>query len=110
VGEVKAEGGMMEAKTAEATREYFRDRIPNLEECALCLGELDVEENKRGIVEFMDGCYWICNKCRKVVGKVLDMTQVEDYCETDIPPYYKKSRRHWLKYLEKEHQISISVT
>jgi len=94
-------------RTAEETRNYLRDRIPSLKECVLCRGDIDEKEEDRGIMEFMDGWFWICSKCRKIVGGTLDMTQVEDLCTTDIPPYYKRSRKHWLKYLERKHQIKI---
>ncbi len=94
-------------ETAEATRKHFRDRIPNLKECVLCLGDIDKQEEDRGIIEFMDGWFWICSKCRKIVGDTLDLTQADNWYKTDIPPYYKRSRKYWLKYLEKEHQITI---
>lgn len=94
--------------TAEETRNHFRDRIPDLKECVLCCGNIDADEESRGIIEFMDGWFWICSKCRKVVGGILDMTQVDDWADTDIPPYYKRSRKSWLNYLEKELEIIIA--
>lgn len=98
--------GLIMVETAESTRKHFRDVIKNLKECVLCRGDIDEKEDDRGIVEFMDGWFWICSKCRGIVGGKLDMTQVDDWGKADIPPYYKRSRKYLLKYLEEEHQIN----
>ncbi len=88
-------------------REHFRDVIPKSKTCVLCQGPLDSEEKERGIIEFMDGWFWICSKCRKIVGRTFDQTQCKSIAEGEIPPYYKRSRKYWLKWLEEEYQITI---
>lgn len=95
-------------RTAEKTRKHFRERIPELKSCVLCLGDIDADEESRGIIEFNDGWFWICSKCRLVVGKTFDLTQIDDWGEGEIPPYLKRSRKCWLKWLEKEYQIKFS--
>ena len=95
-------------KTPEETRAHFRAVILDQKECVLCRHGLDEKEEDRGIIEFMDCWSWICSKCRKVVRGILDMTQVDDWADTDIPLYYKRSRKHWLKYLEEELEIIIA--
>jgi hypothetical protein len=100
-----------EKHTAEETRAHFRDRIPELESCVLCLRDIDVKEEDRGIIEFTDGWFWICSKCRKLVeGKLIDKTQSDDWGRQEVIPYYKRSRKRWLKYLEEEHQIIINAS
>lgn len=98
-----------EKYTAKETRAHFGDVIRESKTCVLCLGDLDSEEENRGIIEFYDGWFWICSKCRKVVADtLLDMTQSEDWGKQDAIPYHKRSRKRWLKYLEKEHQVIIA--
>ena len=100
---------MNELHTAEETREHFRSHIPNLKSCVLCLGDLEVKEDDRGIVEFLDGWFWICSKCRKALaGTLVDMTQSEDWGKQETIPYFKRSRKYWLKYLEQEHGVLIA--
>ena len=94
--------------TAEETRTHFRGVIPDLESCVLCFGDIDPAEEDRGIIEFLDGWFWICSKCRKLVaGKLIDMTQSEDWGKQEVIPYHERSRKRWLNYLEEEHQIDI---
>jgi hypothetical protein len=88
-------------------RAHFRDVILETKQCALCQSHIDQDEEDRGIVEFIDGWYWICSECRKTVGKVLDATQCKEFTEWAIPPYSKRSRKHWLGWLEKEYKIII---
>jgi len=96
---------MMEQHTAEETRAHFRDVIKELESCVLCLGDNPREED-RGIIEFYDGWFWICSKCRKLLaGTLLDVTQSSDWGTQTVIPYHKRSRKRWLKYLQEEHQI-----
>lgn len=102
---------MKERHTAEETRAHFRDVIKELKSCVLCLGNMDPEEENRGIIEFYDGWFWICSKCRQIVaGTLLDMTQSEDWGTQEVIPYFKRSRKRWLKYLEEEHQIIIKTS
>lgn len=95
------------ADTDGGFREKFRDNITPAKDCALCQGDLDPNEEDRGFVEFTDGWFWICSKCRKLVGKTLDGTQCEKITEWEIPPYRKRSRKYWLKWLEDNFQIKI---
>jgi hypothetical protein len=97
-----------EKHTAEEIRAHFRDVIRESKSCVLCLGDMDLEEEDRGIVEFYDGWFWICSKCRKILsGSMLDMTQFEDWGTQEVIPYFKRSRKRWLRYLEEEHRIII---
>lgn len=78
------------------------------ENCALCCTSLDVDKNKRGVIEFFDGWFWICSECKHKVGKTFDCTRQKDYGDHDVIPYSKRSRKYSLRWLEKEYQITIA--
>ena len=83
------------------------------ENCALCTGALDADKSKRGMVEFMDGWFWICNQCKNEVGLDFDYTQystvdeLSDNCT--VIPYMKRGRKSALKWLKKEFGITIEA-
>jgi len=85
-----------------------RAREESTTTCPLCTHKLDDKEDKRGVVEFFDGWFWVCSKCKAKVGKEFDCTQHTSYGEGTTVYGCKRSRKHNLKWLEKEHQITIS--
>jgi len=97
-----------ELHTAEETRAHFRSVIPILTNCVICLNNIDSQESDRGIIEFYDGWFWICSKCRELLkDKLLDMTQSDDWGKQEVIPYSKSSRKRWLQWLQKEHSITL---
>lgn len=95
-------------KSKEFILSEHLDKITILPHCLLCQGHLDDKEENRGIIEFQDGWFWICSKCKKVVGATFDQTQSEPWWDTVIPPYYAKSRGWWLKWFEREYHMKFN--
>lgn len=97
--------------TKKQLREQFEATIlrdsHDSKDCSLCLSLLEKDKNDRGIVEFKDGWYWICSSCRKVVGKIFDLTQCSDYAEWEVIRYSKRSRNHWVIWLSQNYEIDI---
>lgn len=93
---------------AKLTEEYHnRARKEGTKNCALCRGNLDTNESERGVVEFYDGWFWICSICKLKVGKDFDHAQKDDYGDCVVIPYFKRSRRYFLKWLKEECEIEI---
>jgi len=94
---------------AKLTEEYQRRaRREGTKTCPLCGAILDVHDSERGVVEFMDGWFWVCGKCKEKLGRTFDCTQHDDYGEGEVIRCYKRSRRYSLKWLKEEYQIEIS--
>ena len=93
---------------AKLTEEYKRRaRREATKTCPLCTRKLEDDENKRGVVEFLDGWFFICGRCKAKVGKTFDLTENDDYGQGEAIRYFKRSRKHILKWLLEEYQINI---
>lgn len=85
------------------------EKITPESNCVVCLTDIrSVNQEDRGIIEFFDGWWWICPKCKKLMPG-FDQTQCEPWYHSDTIPYYRKSRKYWLAYLEREYNIKEPV-
>lgn len=95
---------------AKLTREFQRRaRREGTENCALCSGILNTDENERGVVQFVDGWFWVCSSCKAKVGNLFDASQSDNYAEAWYIPYHKRSRKRSQTWLKEEYQIEIQL-
>lgn len=87
--------------------EEHLDKMTEKPYCILCRGDIQqVALTARGAIEFYDGWFWICPKCRLLVP-TFDQTQCEPWSQSDIPPYRASSRKRWLRWFAEEFYIHI---
>jgi len=91
-------------------REIYAERADRAGKkwCPLCRAILDDDKDRRGVVEFIDGWFWVCGECISKLGKVFDCTQQADYGGHIVIRYFRRSRKFVLRYLKEEHQIIIT--
>jgi len=82
------------------------DRV-NYKNCPLCLHKLDADKDKMGVVEFLDGYFWVCNKCMAKLGESFDCRKQKDWGAHETIRYFRRSRKFVLAWLKQEYQVQI---
>lgn len=97
----------MKGKSDKFILEEHLDKITHEPICVLCLRSLDgIPQEERGIIEFYNGWWWICPNCKRFMRE-FDQTQFEPWSQQTEIPYFRKSRKWWVAWLEKEYDIKI---